>query len=206
MHRIVLFSSFAFNPNLDSLLQVIFPKEMESKKFGYLPANGVDHYDPGIIDYWKSTAIQFGASFELINNDPAQSNDELEKEKEKIQTLNILMISEGDAFTLIENLKKTGLDQYIISFWHQKNCILTGFSEGAVVLTPNMCIYKYIPRTKDLYVRYPNTKLNGLGLVNYSVFPHYDKYRHKPIIEAYRAKYENEIKALPDFHWYIYEN
>ena len=60
--------------------------------------------------------------------------------------------------------------------------------------------------SKDKYRKYSETQLKALNLVDFTVFPHYDKYRHKPVLDEYRGKYPTEIKALPDDHWYIMEN
>lgn len=205
MHRIVLFSSYAFNPNLDTVLDLIFPQELSVKKFGFIPANGVSSLKTGYLDYWQSVAKEKKAEFYLIDNDPSQSAEDLELQKEILQNVNIIIISEGDTYNLLENMRKTGLDQYVITFWEKSNCILAGFSAGALFLTPSVNINKIRPITKEEYRRYPEVKLKGLNLVNFTVFPHYDKYRDKPILDEYRNTYPTEIKALPDDHWYLIE-
>ena len=206
MHRLVLFSSFAFNPNLDQVLNLIFPKDLQNKKFGYMPANGVATHDTGIIDYWKSTAKEFQAEFVLIDNDPLQTPEGIEEQRQKFETINILLVSSGDAYPMLANLRKSGLDQYIQTFWGKSECILAGFSAGALLMTPSININKLRKQTEASYRKYTESQLKALNIVDFTVYPHYDKYRNKSILDNYRSTYPTEIKALPDDHWYIIEN
>ncbi len=206
MHRLVLFSSFAFNPNLDKVLALIFPQELEHKVMGFMPANGLSEYNPGILDYWKETAKKRNAKFIIIDNNPTQTPEELEQQKAKFSEINILLVSGGDTFPMLNNLRKSGLDQYILTFWEKKTCVLAGFSAGALLMTPTININKIRPKTKNNYAKYSESQLKGLHLVNYTVYPHYDKYRNKPTLDLYRSTYETPIKALPDDHCYVEED
>lgn len=141
------------------------------------------------IDEWKGYAQKNKAEFRYIDNSlPRESN-----EAKKLLDSNILAISGGNTFKLLDNLRKSGFEKAIKEFVKKDEFVLSGFSAGALVLTPtieicNLPIYdKNIASLNDL---------TGLGIVNFEVFPHYEESVHKDLLKQYRATAGHEVKEI----------
>lgn len=185
MKKIVLFSQ-ATEKNREKILDLVFPKELKNKILAYMPSDGAN-CPQKYIDEWKVYAKDYKAEFNLINN----SLDSLE-EKEKLQKANILIITGGNTFTLLKNLKKSGLDKNIKEFAQKQEFILAGFSAGAIVLTPTIEICN-LPGFDENLVGLED--LVGLNIVDFEIFPHYSEDK-KELFENYLKTAKNDVKTI----------
>jgi len=48
------------------------------------------------------------------------------------------MITGGNTFTLLNQLRLSGLEETVKKFWQKGGVVLSGFSAGAIVLTPRI--------------------------------------------------------------------
>ena len=187
MKRIVLFSTPTAG-NIEKILEQIFPKELENKVFAYMPSGGANAPQK-YIDEWEGYAEKNNAGFNLINNSLVGSSEEYDK----LINSNILAISGGNTFTLLNNLRKSGLDKAIIEFTKKDNFVLSGFSAGALVLTPTIKICS-LPNFDDNNVGVKD--FTGLGIVDFEVFPHYDETSQKELLDKYRLTTKHEVKEI----------
>jgi len=154
-----------------------------------MPSDGIA--DAGTyIEEWRSYAQRFGAGFNVVDNHSSDG-----AEKVKLLDANILLISGGNTFSLLDNLRKSGLDQTIIEFTQKSNFILSGFSAGALVLTPTIAICNLPNFDKNLV---GITDLTGLGIFDFEVFPHYADDVHKKILENYRSTTHHQVREMSD--------
>jgi dipeptidase E len=188
MKRAVLFSRIT-DTNSQAILSQIFNAEIKDKILAYMPSDGTTN-SAIYIEEWRSYAQRFGAGFNVINN---HSSDEAEKAK--LLDSNILVISGGNTFALINNLRKSGLDQAIIDFTQKPNFILAGFSAGAIVLTPTIAVCN-LPGFDENLVGI--TDLKGLEVFDFEVFPHYIDNLHKKILENYRLTTHHQVREISD--------
>lgn len=187
MQRITLFSTLT-KENKDYIGKSIFPKEIDSKVLAYMPSAGVQATPQKYIDEWKIVARDFNAEFNLIDN--TSSND-----KEKLLQSNILVISGGNTFTLLDNLRKSGLDKTIKEFINQPEFSIAGYSAGAIVLTPTIAICN-LPGFDVNNVNLED--LTGLGIVDFEVFPHYDVASHQSLFDERQRWTNYEVKKISD--------
>lgn len=185
MKKIIVFSQ-ATEKNRQQILDLIFPQEIKNKILAYMPSDGAN-CPQKYIDEWKAYTKDFNAEFNLINN----STDSPE-EKEKLNRANILVITGGNTFTLLRNLKKSGLDKSIKEFVQKQEFVLAGFSAGAIVLTPTINICK-LPGFDENLVELND--LISLNLVDFEVFPHYSDDK-KEMLEEYKRTTKNEVKTI----------
>jgi dipeptidase E len=143
------------------------------------------------IDEWKEYAKNNNTEFRYIDNSKPNAEDEAEK----LLSSNILMITGGNTFKLLDNLRKSGLDNAIKEFTEKKEFVLAGFSAGAIVLTPTIEVSSLPVYDKN---EVGLSDLTGLGIVNFEVFPHYKEQNHSKILEQYRKKAKNRIEEIPD--------
>jgi len=187
MKRLILFSTITPN-NKEDILNKIFPIEIENKIFSYMPSGGVSGSEK-YIEEARSFAEYFGAEFKVIDNS-VENNVEGSKD---LLSSNILVISGGNTFQLLINLRTSGLDVAIKEFIKKNQFVLAGFSAGALVLTPNINVCN-LPEFDENLVGI--TDLTGLGIVDFEVFPHYNDVIHKEQLEAYRLTTTNEVKEI----------
>ena len=187
MKRIVLFST-PTPTNIDKILEQIFPEDPKDKILAYMPSDGSNALQK-YIDEWKGYADKNNAGFNLVNNSLVGSTVEYDK----LLNSNMLVISGGNTFKLLDNLRKSGLDKAIMEFVKKDNFVLSGFSAGALVLTPTIEVCN-LPNYDENIVGL--TDLTGLGIVYFEVFPHYDEATQKNLLEEYRKTAQHEVKEI----------
>jgi dipeptidase E len=193
MKKIILFSIPTKN-NTERINRELFPDELRNKVFAYMPSDGNDN-PKKFTNHWKGIAREHNAEFLYINN----AVKDIKKEIQKLALANILLITGGNTFGLLHRLKNTGLDKAILEFTQKENFIIAGFSAGAIVLTPNIevCnIEKFDSNIVSL------KDLTGLGIVNFEIFPHYNK-RDEKILQNYLKTSKNEIRRISDDDYII---
>ena len=188
MKRITLFSTLT-SSNEELILNQILPAELIDKTIAYMPSEGVEDTH-GYIKQWEVIAKKYGARLNVINNQ-IQSLEE----QDKLLASNILVISGGNTFNLLRNLRESGLDTSIRQFLNKPNFVLSGFSAGALVLTPNIKICN-LPNFDENSAGLKD--LDSLGVVDFEVFPHYKKDVHKKMLEDYRKTTDNHVREITD--------
>jgi len=198
MRRIVLFSTPYNNENLQEILNLIFPRSMKKKCPLFMPSQGIANTLQQYFDDWEDFAKQFNVNLEYIDNSVIDATNE----KEKLSNSNILIISGGDPFQLLINLRKSGLDAAITQFTKKKEFILAGYSAGAYVLTPSLEVAKLFnenyPGGKKYMTQDKIEDFAGLGFVNFEICAHYSETHHKQFLENYIENNRNEVKLLGD--------
>lgn len=134
MKRIVLFSTPYNNDNFHKILNLIFPPDIKDKRPLFMPSQGVPNTLQEFLDDWEGFAKEYDLKIDYIDNSVIDATTE----REKLVKSNILIISGGDTFQLLINLRKSGLDNAITLFTKKKEFILAGYSAGAYVLTPTL--------------------------------------------------------------------
>lgn len=188
MRRIILFSVPNEN-NLEKLLNLVFPPEFDNKSFAYMPSDGAN-CPQKYIDPWVERAGGYGYSFEYIDNSVENST----KEAKKLLSCSSLMITGGNTFRLLHNLRKSGLDKSVVEFAQKQNFVLSGFSAGAIVLTPsiNICNLPGFDENLDNV-----TDFSGLNLVDFEVFPHF-KSDYQKYLNDYIKSTSSSVKTISD--------
>jgi len=186
MKQVILFSTIT-DANSRTILSQIFSDTIQNKVLAYMPSDGVSS-STTYIEEWRSYAKEYGAAFNLVNNHSSE-----ETEKVKLLDSNILLISGGNTFTLLNNLRESGLDHTVKEFAQKPSFVLSGFSAGALVLTPTIDVCN-LPNFDDNLVDI--TDLTGLGIINFEVFPHYVDNLHEKIIKEYRLTAHYQVREI----------
>jgi len=197
MKRIVLFSTFLVGKNQNKLLELIFPSKMQNKVLAYMPSDGAN-VNKKYLNQWKQFAKNHHTKFNLINNSKTKNN----KEIKKVYASNILVITGGNTFTLLRNLRRSGLDTAIKNFTQKNNFVLAGFSAGAIVFGPTIRVATIKGYDKN-EVGIKN--LAGLNILNFEVFTHYSKEWGKAV-EKYEKTTDNQVKKIKDEDYIVLES
>ncbi len=187
MKKVILFSKLTEN-NTNELLENIFPIEIKNKVVAYMPSDGwniKEKYTQEWINYTK----KYNADFLLINN-----SLNTEDEYQKLLKANILVISGGNTYILLNNLRKSGLDRAIKEYIKKDDYILAGMSAGALVLTPNIKVCEFRDGLNTLNLE----NLTGLNIVDFEILPHFTEQEFGDIYNRYLLTTKNEVKKISD--------
>ena len=199
MKRLVLFSS-PKGKNLGEIIKKIFPSEIENKVFAYLPTHK-KYLNEEFADKWKDTARKYDAEFLYIDL------EEPEDAKDKITKANILLMTGGNTFWLLDFLRKTGLYDAIKELYKKPEFIIAGWSAGAMVMTPTIAIGGLPNRDGGSSPMDDNkvglTDLTAFNFVDFEIFPHYDESLHKKTFDDYNKMKNGKVKALTDDEYII---
>lgn len=179
-------------------MDLLFPKDLKQKYFGYMPSDGANCPEK-YINEWRNYATDYGYDFELINN--SLEGEAAINEADKLLRCGVLVISGGNTFTLLRNLKRSGLDKTILEFSKRDNYVIVGFSAGAIVMTPTIEICN-TPGFDENLVALVN--LEGLNLVDFEVFPHYGpEWAEKLKLHQDKSKYL--VKVITNDEYLVIE-
>src|SRR3989344_4506510 len=196
MKRILLFSQ-PVGPHMDKIAKFLFPKELENKIMAYMPTNGHQSKQE-YTKYWQELAEKNYTRFLFIDN--LSSN--YSSEKEKLYQANILLISGGNTFELLHNLRKSKLDQAIKDFSKRDEYVLAGFSAGAIVLSPTIAVASQPAGDDPDGLMDENlvglTDLTGLNIISFEVFPHFNPEKDEQNLKNYQTISSNAIKPITD--------
>jgi peptidase E len=171
---------------------------MKNKIALFMPSQGVENTPQKYIDDWKGFAEKFQVNIKLVDNSLTDSS----KEREKLRNSNILIISGGDPFQLLINLRNSGLDRDIIRFTEKENFIIAGYSAGAYVLTPTLKMARIFNINYPGGLKYKTQDqlkdLSGLGIVDFEIIAHYSETHHKSIFKDYIEDESRVIKTISD--------
>ncbi|MFX1451475.1 MAG: Type 1 glutamine amidotransferase-like domain-containing protein [Promethearchaeota archaeon] len=198
MRRIVLFSTPYNNTNFHKILNLIFPPEILDPHPLFMPSQGISNTPQNFLNDWEGFSKKSNVILGLIDNCAM----DIDGEKEKLRKSNILIISGGDPFQLLINLRRSGMDTAIREFVKKDEFILAGYSAGAYVLTPTIEIAKIFnenyPGGKKYISQDKMKDFTGLGIIDFEVCAHYSEAYHKHIFENYIEKKRNDVKLLSD--------
>ena len=198
MKRIVLFSTPYNNDKFQEILNLIFPSDMKDKRPLFMPSQGLPNTPQEFLDEWKGFARKFDLIIDYIDNSMIDATSEIEK----LMKSNILVISGGDPFQLLINLRKSGLDNAITQFTKKKEFILAGYSAGAYILTPileNAKIFnENYPGGKKYKTQDKLKNFTGLGIVDFEIIAHYSETQHREIFKNYIENNRRIVKTIAD--------
>lgn len=191
MQRYILFT----NPTetvMPNIIPSLFPKEIVRKVLAYMPCDGWSESkeEKQYTNFWCSLAKENNAKFVPIDNKKDNATEEIEK----LKSANILLITGGNTFTLLHNLRKNHLDEAIIKFAQKKEFVIAGWSAGAIILTPSIALST---SKNDFGIK----DISGLNIIKFEILPHFDKYS-KERLKSYKKSTGKEVKTITE-HEYI---
>lgn len=186
---------------MDKIEPEIFDKSLGRIVFGYMPADGNDP-KPEFNPYWQGLAKRHNAELVYINNSKKPTEEELQN----INRINSLSITGGNVFALLYNLRVNGFDKIILDLFKKDNFVYSGFSAGAVIVTPDIRIAS---KDHNWSFGYDENNVNikdttALNLIDFEILPHYTKADKTNLIN-YQEKYSVKVKPIADDEYLIVE-
>lgn len=199
MAKLILFSQP--EPSvLESVKSELFPKNQDNKNMAYMPSDGAINKKK-YTEFWAALGKERGYTLNYIDNS-LEGNEAL-NEISRLMRCSVLLVTGGNTFTLLRNLKRSGMDKAIKGFVDRDGSVYGGFSAGAIVITPRIDIVEVSDNYDENLVGLKD--LRALDIVPYELFPHYqDIYAND--VEGYRNENPDiEVKTLRDDEYIIEE-
>ena len=94
--------------------------------------------------------------------------------RERLADIGLIWVVGGNSFLLRRALRQSGLDEYLLRRKGDDSLVYGGYSAGAIVVTPTLAGIEFVDPPDVLAHGYdPEIVWDGLGLVSYSIAPHY---------------------------------
>lgn len=133
-----------------------------------------------------------------IKNIGAISIDVFRLANEKFITdknYDVVFVCGGNTFDYLDRIKKTKLDKFIVDFSKKENTIYVGVSAGSIIAGPNIEIAGWGSEGDKNNIKLLD--LQGLGLTNFAVYPHYEN-RLKEELDEFKKKVNYPVIELKD--------
>ena len=105
----------------------------------------------------------------------------------------VIYVCGGNTFKLLKYARETNFKDAIIKLL-ERNGVYIGVSAGAIILAPTIQIAASVdPEPNDVGI----TDLEGLGLINFEVHPHYDP-SHDKELSSYQKTTTNKVVRISD--------
>ncbi len=167
------------------------PAKPEELKLAYIPTAADPYEDKWFIEADRKNLKELGFKFTEVD----LKNQTEEKLFEALKSFDIIFVSGGNTFYLLEKVRESGFDK-IIGNLLDSGVIYVGASAGATLAGPDIAPVNDLDDPSK--AKLENTK--GLGLVDFVILPHYgkEKYlsRYQKIIDDYKDKFK--LKTLTD--------
>ncbi|MFK0163056.1 Type 1 glutamine amidotransferase-like domain-containing protein [Rhizobium sp. NPDC090279] len=117
--------------------------------------------------------------------------------EQALEEIDLVWVLGGNAFLLRRAMRQSGFDNLILKFLREDAIVYGGFSAGAVVATATLKGIDLMDDPHELVAGYdPTITWEGLGLVDFSIVPHY-RSDHGEAEAAERAVAYFEERSLP---------
>ncbi|PID33014.1 peptidase [Candidatus Saccharibacteria bacterium] len=195
MKKLFLASSF---PKVSDLLDDFVGEEGSGRTISFIPTAGYFKQDKAYIELAKRTFVELGMAvdeLELSDMSPAEAEAGLDKS-------DYIYVAGGNAFYLMQELKRTGADEIITSQVGEGKPYI-GESAGSAIAAPSI---KYIDQMDDVSVANSLSDYGGLGLVDFYPVPHVDNQKYAEKVKRIMENYSQlDLKPISDSQVIILE-
>ena len=168
------------------------------------------------LDFWNDTERRQGSirreiadleslGLDVVELDLRNYFESSETLLKRMSDFGLLWVTGGNSFILRRAMKQSGLDQLLLSYQSEgkRDFVYAGYSAGAVVVTPTLRGIELVDEPHVVPDRYdPEIIWEGLGLVAYSIAPHYRSNHPESAAIEYVVEYFERhgmpFKALAD--------
>lgn len=166
-----------------------FEKNLDGKRVTFIPTASIVEKVVFFVESGKKALEELG----LIVDELELFTATAEEIESKITNNDIIYVTGGSTFFLLQEMKRTGADKLIINEVNAGKLYI-GESAGAVITAPNI---EYISSI-DNPEKAPNLdNLNSLGLVDFYTVPHYTNQPFKETAHKVVEKYSSTLNLLP---------
>jgi dipeptidase E len=182
-----LFLASSFN-DVASILSSV-EESLCGKRVTFIPTASVVEKVTFFVKSGKKALEELG----LIVDELELSTATAEEIKMKIVNNDIIYVTGGNTFFLLQEMKRTGADKLIIEEVNAGKLYI-GESEGAIITAPNI---EYAGKM-DSSKKAPDLEdFHSLGLVDFYTIPHFTNQPFKKIAHKIAEDYSSKLNLLP---------
>jgi len=187
--KLLLTSSGISNRSIAAALKDLTGKSPQESKVGFVPiaANAEGRNKDWLINQFLHLWRHGYNWIDIVDPTAADVNW-----KERLAEVDIIFMSGGNTFHLLNQVRKTGFDKWLNQ--NMKHKVYVGGSASTILVTPTIEVASMPPGDPNL----PGLKdLGGLKWVNFEIEPHCDKDRFA-VVEKYAATKPYPVYAIDD--------
>ena len=163
--------------------------DLTDKRVTFIPTASVAETLGFFVRFEKKTLQKLGLIVDELDLSHA-SQDEITR---KVAQNDLIYVSGGNTFYLLQELKRTGTDQ-ILSEAVKNGKFYIGESAGAVIVSPDI---EYIGLMDSVKKATQLTGFSALNLVDFYPLPHYNGYPFKKVTKKIVEEYDSKIRLKP---------
>ncbi|WP_042348625.1 Type 1 glutamine amidotransferase-like domain-containing protein [Bacillus massiliigorillae] len=186
MLKMFLASSFK---DVVGLFRKFADEDLKGKTLTFIPTASIPEEVVHYVDTAKEEFKKLGVVLEELDVAVASP----EEIKEKLERNDLIYVSGGNTFFLLQELRRSGTDK-IIKEQVDSGKLYIGESAGAIVTSPNI---EYIRFMDDKEKATQLKTFEGLNLVEFYPVPHYSNEPFKDSTSAIIAHYDSALNLLP---------
>lgn len=179
----------------------LLPKEPEKLKVAFVPTGAEVYGDVSWLSEDRDKLLNMGFSVE----DVSISEHNKESLKNKLKDFDIIFVSGGNTFYLLQEARKSGFDE-VVKDLISSGTIYIGSSAGSVLLAPTIEYVKDFDDPKDA----PDlTSYDGLGVIDFLFLPHAGNPKYEEIINRVKEEWQDksyDVKLLTNSQALIIED
>lgn len=185
MKKLFLCSNFK---SVENLLEEFINENLKGKKVTFIPTASIHEEVDFYVAEGKDALEKLGMVVEILEI----SNSSQLEIINKLESNEIIYISGGNTFFLLQELKRTGADK-IIEKQIKLGKVFIGESAGSMILSPNI---KYVEDMDDSAVASNLENYDSLNIVDFYPVPHYTEFPFKESVEEIILKYERSLPLI----------
>lgn len=166
-----------------------FERDIKGKIVTFIPTASMVENVVFYVEAGKKALEKLGAIVDELELSTATA----EEIRTKLKNNDIIYVTGGNTFFLLEELKRTGADKIIIEEVNAGKLYI-GESAGAIVTAVNIEYAKGMDNPKKA----PGLlNFDALNLVDFYTVPHYTNFPFKKAAQKIMIQYSSELKLLP---------
>lgn len=185
MKKLFLCSNFK---SVENLLEEFINENLKGKKVTFIPTASIHEEVDFYVAEGKGALEKLGMVVEILEI----SNSSQLEIINKLESNEIIYISGGNTFFLLQELKRTGADK-IIEKQIKLGKVFIGESAGSMILSPNI---KYVEDMDESAVASNLENYDSLNIVDFYPVPHYKEFPFKESVEEIILKYERSLPLI----------
>ena len=171
------------------LFETFANEELKGKTVTFIPTAAI----PETIKFYVGSGKKALTKLGLIIDELEISTATSEEIYNKLNNNNLIYISGGNTFFLLQELKRTGADK-IIAEQINSGKMYIGESAGSVILSQDIEYIQYLDSVKKAPAL---SNFSGLNIVDVYPLPHYTNFPFKKSVEKIISEYSNRLKLMP---------
>ena len=186
MTKLFLSSSFT---DVSEFLEPFLGEKLKNKKLTFIPTASIPEEYKAYVENDRKAFEKLGLIIEELDISNTSTN-QIEK---IIKDNDLIFISGGNTFYLLQELRNSKTDKIIIEEI-KKGKPYIGASAGSIILSKNI---KYVEKMDDKTKAKNLTDYNALSIVDFYTLPHHTNEPFKKSVEEILVDYKNEIDLIP---------